>query len=607
MAGRRGGKGEREESSGAKEERSVALGQANVVPYMAAKYHLYSEERPSPNCSCLHLLHADGRAWHQCSRRIMELEDPAPCFAHPANLGEEELHLVCYRMLKTASRLQPSARVHHDLAVLVLKFHEHLDVSLTHAVSHARTALSKGLEDPRDAWLVLATSWDEMRLPRRVIMALRRYLDLSCSGGDCRGEFVRDVVLDLAREDQLLLRATVKSEVSTCGKNGGEATERMEQRLQPWFLTLFPLAPEDDLGSKSYHGLMNDVFSRHDPRRNRPSRPELQTAIVPCNSTHHRFVLLPQLGSSWDAARVINGERIDILIDLLGHLPVPEARRAREVVAFAPSSTVINAEGFHGTTGDDNVHYNLVDRHVAPPELRSLYSESFLMISTSFHVNSHAANFPHLATDGALLDCRARGSPVERSGAAGGGRRADVGVPHEYFKIDPPILCCWLGLIARMRTKGVEVSLNFQQKVHHEEAIENLVSSAGLCGLRGMRDSLRLLEPQPTQLDYLKLLCSMSLMLDTPSFNAHTTAVDALWAGLPLLAVPQIRMVVTASMLLWSNMSVLVARDLVDYSRTAEKLLGYPDKLAWVRQSLKDQTRDGEGRGRRLFNVSEWG
>ena len=74
---------------------------------------------------------------------------------------------------------------------------------------------------------------------------------------------------------------------------------------------------------------------------------------------------------------------------------------------------------------------------------------------------------------------------------------------------DPPILCCWLGLIARMRTKGVEVSLNFQQKVHHEEAIENLVSSAGLCGLRGMKDFLRLLEPQPTQLDYLKLLCSV--------------------------------------------------------------------------------------------------
>eukprot|EP00960_Hanusia_phi_P049713 759724-Hanusia_phi.AAC.2 len=35
----------------------------------------------------------------------------------------------------------------------------------------------------------------------------------------------------------------------------------------------------------------------------------------------------------------------------------------------------------------------------------------------------------------------------------------------------------------------------------------------------------------------------MSLMLDTPAFNAHTSAVDALWAGLPLLVLPQIRMV----------------------------------------------------------------
>ena len=67
------------------------------------------------------------------------------------------------------------------------------------------------------------------------------------------------------------------------------------------------------------------------------------------------------------------------------------------------------------------------------------------------------------------------------------------------------------------------------------------------------------------------------VMLDTPDFNAHTTAVDALWVGVPLITLPLERMAsrVSASLVLSAGLRLLVTRTLADYYYRMHAALSY--------------------------------
>ena len=78
------------------------------------------------------------------------------------------------------------------------------------------------------------------------------------------------------------------------------------------------------------------------------------------------------------------------------------------------------------------------------------------------------------------------------------------------------------------------------------------------------------------------------LFLDTLPYNAHTTASDALWAGLPVLT--QIGKTfagrVAASLLNAIDLPELIAETPAEYERMAIELALHPEKLAAIRQKL---------------------
>ena len=79
------------------------------------------------------------------------------------------------------------------------------------------------------------------------------------------------------------------------------------------------------------------------------------------------------------------------------------------------------------------------------------------------------------------------------------------------------------------------------------------------------------------------------LFLDTDVCNAHTTAADALWAGLPLLTMRGASFAgrVAESLLRSVGLPELVADDLADYERRAVDLAGAPDLLGALRSRLE--------------------
>ncbi len=78
------------------------------------------------------------------------------------------------------------------------------------------------------------------------------------------------------------------------------------------------------------------------------------------------------------------------------------------------------------------------------------------------------------------------------------------------------------------------------------------------------------------------------LFLDTPLVNAITTAVDSLWAGLPVLTVPGSHFCqrACASIVTAAGLAELVAADLAEYERQAIHLAQHRDKLRNLRERL---------------------
>jgi hypothetical protein len=122
-------------------------------------------------------------------------------------------------------------------------------------------------------------------------------------------------------------------------------------------------------------------------------------------------------------------------------------------------------------------------------------------------------------------------------------------------------------------------------------------------------------EGTETRMQYMLQLCRGHLFLDTPSFNAHTTAVDALWVGLPLITTPLERMAsrVSASLLAAAGLTLFITRDLQDYRALAAALLHRPAQLRLARRLTVANGRGmgdgggGEGEaGGRVFDVAAW-
>jgi protein O-GlcNAc transferase len=119
-------------------------------------------------------------------------------------------------------------------------------------------------------------------------------------------------------------------------------------------------------------------------------------------------------------------------------------------------------------------------------------------------------------------------------------------------------------------------------------APDNLRREAEARGVSAGRLIFAAGQPQAAHLGRLGLA---DLVLDTRPVNSHTTASDALWAGVPVLTCPGETFVsrVAASLLTTMGLRELVAGDLAAYERIAIGLAREPEALAALRAKVNVQ------------------
>ena len=262
-----------------------------------------------------------------------------------------------------------------------------------------------------------------------------------------------------------------------------------------------------------------------------------------------------------DVALLARNHKIDIAIDLCGHTV------GQRMGIFSHRAAPVQATwlGYAGTTGAGYFDYLIGDPTVIPPEHRPYFSEKIVYLPHCYLPNDST---------------RVIAAPPSRE---------QVGLPAQGFvfcsfnnsyKFTPEVFSSWMRILRRVEDSVLWLAQN------EPAAAKSLLREAE----RRDIDPRRLIFAGRTAglPQHLARLQLADLFLDTLPYNAHSTAIDALWAGLPVLTRlgGSFAGRVAASLLRAIELPELVTTSIQQYEELAVALATNPIQLAEMRERL---------------------
>jgi predicted O-linked N-acetylglucosamine transferase (SPINDLY family) len=322
------------------------------------------------------------------------------------------------------------------------------------------------------------------------------------------------------------------------------------------------------LSSDFYHHatavLMTELLERRDTSRFETflyshSRDDDTGTTRRVRAACEHYVDIRGLGNCAVANR-IREDGIDVLIDLKGH-----TRDSRmELMSYRPAPVQAAYLGYPATTGAPFIDYMIGDRVTTPLAHAAHYTEQIAQLEGCYQPNDAARPLPPCPP------------------------RASLGLPddavvlccfNQTYKLSPNMLDLWSRILAAApRTVLWMLAWNPHAK-------ENLLRELAARGVAPERvffaDKLDLAS-------HLARLRAADLFLDTWPCNAHTTASEALWAGVPVLTVPGETFAsrVAASLVTACGLGELACRSEDDYVELATALASEPDTLRGIKAHL---------------------
>jgi predicted O-linked N-acetylglucosamine transferase (SPINDLY family) len=321
-----------------------------------------------------------------------------------------------------------------------------------------------------------------------------------------------------------------------------------------------------DFRSHATAFLMAELFERHDRGRfevlgvsfGSDDNSAMRSRLVKSFETFHDV----QAQGDREVAALLRNAEVDIAVDLKGYT---QGCRP-EILAYRPAPIQVGYLGYPGTIGADFLDYVLADPVVLPFDRQAFYTEKIVQLPDCYQVNDStrviAAETPSRATaglpdDGFVFCCF-----------------------NKSYKIRRPIFDVWMRLLAAVPGSVLWLLQD------NDGAERNLRREAAAHGI----DPARLVFAGRASLeDHLARHRLADLFLDTLPYNAHTTASDALWAGLPIVTCLGQAFAgrVAASLLNAIGLPELVTHNLTDYEALALRLATDPAAVRAVRAKLE--------------------
>jgi protein O-GlcNAc transferase len=314
--------------------------------------------------------------------------------------------------------------------------------------------------------------------------------------------------------------------------------------------------------------LIAELFERQDRARFSP----FAYSYGPDDGSPMRRRLLDTFGSRFvDAremsaaalARQVRADRIDVLIDLKGYTLYARS----EVFAYRPAPIQVNFLGFPGSLGSPVYDYIIGDPVVTPIGHADGYAEQIAQLPDCYQPND------------------TRRPRVDAPDRAALGLPADALVFccfNANYKISAPVFDLWCRLL-----REVEGSVLWLFQTN-DEARRNLLREAGARHVAPER--IVFAEALPFA-RHLARIPAADLFLDTLPVNAHTTASDALWSGVPVLTVTGETFAarVASSLVHAAGLPELATSGLQEYEQLALALAHDRARLSALRRRLHEE------------------
>ncbi|MEP6873420.1 MAG: tetratricopeptide repeat protein [Burkholderiales bacterium] len=264
--------------------------------------------------------------------------------------------------------------------------------------------------------------------------------------------------------------------------------------------------------------------------------------------------------SDLEVAQRVRGDEIDVLIDLKGH-----TRDSRlGIMAYRAAPVQATFLGFPGTTGADFIDYFIGDEIVSPLSHAQHYSEKLALMPQCYQPNDRQ---------------RPRPLPITR---------AEAGLPesalvlcgfNQPFKLSPEVFDVWCRLL-HQRPDAVLWLLQWNPTAPVQLRKE--------AAARGIDPQRLVFAPKLGMSAHMNRLALADLFLDSWPCNGHTTASDALWAGVPVVTWtgPSFASRVAASLLQAVGLPQLACDTLADYERAVLALAADPGRRVALREHL---------------------
>ncbi len=264
-----------------------------------------------------------------------------------------------------------------------------------------------------------------------------------------------------------------------------------------------------------------------------------------------------------EVVKLCREQKLHIAIDLKGYTQFNRV----ELFSYRLAPVQISYLGYPGTLGAPFMDYLIADACVIPAEQAQHYSEQVIYLPHSYQVNDDSRTISEKVTS-----------------------RSEAGLPEAGF-----VFCCfnnnykigyaefdvWMRLLQQI---DGSVLWLFRSNMAAEGNLRKQAQKRGV-------DPLRLVFAEKMEhSEHLARHRLADLFLDTFSYNAHTTASDALWAGLPVVTKlgEGFAARVAGSLLYAIGLEELVTQTESEYEQLALELAQNPERLAALKAKLED-------------------
>lgn len=267
-----------------------------------------------------------------------------------------------------------------------------------------------------------------------------------------------------------------------------------------------------------------------------------------------------------DVARRIAADRIDVLIDLAGH----SNGNRLGVLARRPAAARGTWIGYPATTGMDCVDFRITDAVADPPGLSdALHSERLLRLDPVFLCFAGPPDAPEPDP-----------SPCLSTG------RITFGSFNNIMKLSPSVVATWSRILASV--PGSRLMLKSSSPID-QTATDGLLARFAAQGVAP--DRVHCMPKSRMLADHYRLYGQVDIALDPFPYNGTTTTCEAMWMGVPVVALMGVAgrhaARVSASLLRAVGLGDLVAASLDDYVEIAARLAANHDALARLRSGMR--------------------